>query len=92
MKIFKMNDCDWVAAKTLEEAKLCLAKQMANGVVDEKFEEEFLDCPYELSEEDTERLKFVDENGKTTRSFKIELLRRINGGEEFPQHFASTEC
>lgn len=41
MKIFKMNDMEWVAAETLEEAKQCLAETINNGIVDKDFEDEF---------------------------------------------------
>lgn len=94
MKIFKMNDADWVAAATLDEAKKCLAEMFSDGNVTKDFEEEFIDQPHELDEAALTTLQFVDEEVEPSvkRSFKDELAARIGRGEEFPQHFASTEC
>ena len=48
MKVFKMNDCDWVAAKSEEEAK----RYYADDILDNQEEvEEFFEG--ELSLEDT---------------------------------------
>lgn len=92
MKIYKMNDCDWIAAENLDEAKLCLAVLIDRGVVDAKFEEEYLDDPYEISEEQWDKLKFVDEDDpKDVRSFREELQRMMDKGTKFPAFFASTE-
>ena len=61
IKLFRMNDADWVAAKTLEEAKQCLADFFANGIIDKAFEEEFLDNPREITEQEMDTFKFIDE-------------------------------
>ena len=61
MKIFKLNDSDWVAAESLESAKKCLADMINDGVVDAAFEDEYIDTPYELDEEEMNTIKMTDE-------------------------------
>lgn len=94
IKIFQMNDCDWVAAETLAEAKQCLADHIDRGVVDEQFERDFIKEPYAISKEAMDKLKFLGDEGapyEAPVTFRQELKRRINAGEKFPQMFASTE-
>jgi hypothetical protein len=62
VKIFKMNDCDWVAARTLEEAKKCLAEIVSDGVVNEDFEKNYLDDPRELGASALDTLRLGDED------------------------------
>ena len=89
MKIFKMNEFDWVAAETLEEATKCLAENLSNGIVDDDFKNEFIDSPHELDDLDMQRLKFGEGMPIPKITFKAELEKRIKNGEDFPQHFAS---
>lgn len=95
IKIFKMNDCDWWAAETLDEAKLDCVHTF--GGVWPEDAEEFLDDPYEVGDEHLDKLWFVDAdemdaNGEPVRrTFREELNRMIESGEEFPCPFASTE-
>ena len=92
--IFAMNDCDWVAAETMQQAKQCLADHVDRGVVDEKFEQDFLDEPYKLSPLAMDKLKYIgDEDNPYEKpvTFTQELKNRIDAGEKFPQFFASTE-
>lgn len=102
IKIFKMNDYDWVAASNLEGAKLCLAKECADGIVDADFEDEFLDNPRALTDDEMLECQFYDDEPKwdedkqdyiisTSRSFREELTKRIDRGESFPQYFALGE-
>lgn len=92
MKIFKMNASDWCAAKTLDDAKLALAKTLGNGEVDKAFEDEYIENPHEVEDRFLDSLVFTDDDiSATTRSFRQELQRRINKGEVFPQYFASSE-
>lgn len=88
-----MNDADWVAAETLEDATKCLADTIANGIVDDDFIEEYIDTPFELDSVAMDTMTFVHEdeiNGPRT-SFKDELESRIKNGDKFPQFFASSE-
>ncbi len=89
IKIFKMNDCDWVAAETINEAILCIAE--SSGMPEAEIEalkasEEY---PQEVSDVELDRLQFAE--GPIKRSFREELRARLVDGEEFPQFFASTE-
>lgn len=88
IKIFKINDCDWFAAKTLELAIECAKSEFdytENGIED----------PCELTDEDVDRLQFYltddDDNPVKTVSFRDALVIKIAQGETFPYIFASTE-
>jgi hypothetical protein len=62
MKIYKMNEYDWVAAETLDEAKQALADTVNDGKIGPEFEDEFIENPYEVSEEELNILKLVDDD------------------------------
>lgn len=90
LRVFRLNDCDWWLAATLEQAK---ADFLATcGGDDDSFDE-----PHELSEEDLLRLHFVDTDdgeraiGKSRRTFHEELRRQIKADPITPRMFASTE-
>ena len=89
MKIFSMNDCDWVAAETLEEAKAAYLEHtyITNSTNDEH---DAFDDPGEITEIQYDKLLFHDEDGKV-RSFREQLQHMIAAGEKFPTFFASTE-
>ena len=89
MKIFSMNDCDWMAAETLEEAKAAYLATCWSGTREP--EEEAFDDPGEISAEAYDKVLFTDEDG-AKRSFREQLQRMIDSGEKFPTFFASTEC
>jgi len=102
MNIYQMNDCDWYAAETLDEAKLCMAKMVANGEVTPAFEKEFLDNPRWIDDAEMDSLKFCEEYDERTDyaneldyrrkvSFREKLRQMIDAGEKFPTFFASTE-
>lgn len=92
IKIFAMNDCDWMAAETLEQA---IQEYKANfsgdgfGAFDEK------DSPRELTSEEMDRLMFretgSDDEPLDKKSFRTKLEEMIADGEKFPAFFASTE-
>lgn len=81
IKLFKMNDYDWWAARSIEEA-----------VQDYKTfcGEDGIKNPHELSEEEMNRLIFKDDDGES-RTFNEQLKKEIDRGAEFPCMFASTE-
>jgi len=86
MKIFSMNDCDWVAAETLEDAKAFYLRDCWSGVEDEGT----FDDPHEVPADKMQTMIFhSDEHGDLT--FQQELDRQIANGGKFPAFFASTE-
>lgn len=62
IKIWKMNDTDWVAAVTIDEAKQCLADTLNDGKVGAAFEDEFISDPHEISQEEYDDHKLTDED------------------------------
>jgi hypothetical protein len=84
MKVFAMNDFDWWAAETLEEAKLGYLKERGMEEADGPF-----DDPHELDEEAMNHFQFNEDDGK--RSFREQLERMVSSGQKFPAFFASTE-
>jgi hypothetical protein len=96
MKIWKMNDCDWVMAPTLQEAIKVMADMFCEGDISKI--DEYLDEPDEISEEAYDKLKFCDlepgEDGwdkpENKRSFREEMNRRITEGKG-AEFFASNE-
>lgn len=86
MKIFAMNECDWMAGGDLES---CVQRFLADYAGDLS-REEALDGEHELSESDMDRLKFGDEDGQK-RTFREQLELMVEQGVVFPEFFASTE-
>ena len=84
MKIVRMDDMEWWIGPSLEA---CLAAGRAECGAD---------CypddgdPYELSEEQLQRLTFVDEDG-TERSFADQLAIEVAAGGPFPRMFAAED-
>jgi len=87
MKVFSMNDYDWMAAETLEEAKATYLEHTGE-------DEGTLDDVCEVSAENMAKLQFrrePDEPGPQVCSFQDELDRLVANGAKFPRFFASTE-
>ena len=84
MKVFAMNDCDWMAADTLDEAKALYLKE---------YGEEVDEDARPLTDAEMDSLVFVETDSLPERrcTFREELERRVASGQEFPQFFASTE-
>lgn len=87
IKVFKVNDCDWVAASTPEEALECL-KTITDVEGDEVAEE--------LSDDDMNEFEFhseeKDEHGDSIKiPFRQQLNKMVAAGEKFPTFFASSE-
>lgn len=85
MKVFQINDCDWVAAETLEQA---VAWYQATGEAPED--------EYELDAEEMQRRQFLDTDGvfgpeKAVYSFQAALALMTADGDTEPFLFASTE-
>lgn len=87
MRVFKLNECDWYMAETLEQA---IASYMLETGLPR---DEAADEPRELTAEEMQRLVFVDDDNhvnEVRRSFAEELGRRL-ATDPRPQLFASTE-
>lgn len=91
IKVFRMNDCDWVAAETAEQAMEWYLKE--TGV--SKGEATDGEPAVELTAAEMLTLKFVDReeaDPPVERTFEEELAERVAlPGAAFPQLFASTE-
>ena len=85
IKIYQINDCDWVAASTLEEAYTYAYKHF-----DEDPDYFDKDEIKELTSEEMDRLTFIDED-ESKRTFREELQLLIDKKEKMPAFFASTE-
>jgi hypothetical protein len=84
-KIFKVNEIDWVAASSLEEA--VAHAQELTLTQDEGFE------PFEISDEEADRLVMhpEDDGDNAPRTFREELQRNVEDELEFPILFGSSE-
>ena len=85
MKVFQMNDCEWWAAETLEEAKSSYFQITGLTEADRPF-----DDPHELSAKEMDRLQFIRDDG-SVRSFRDQLDWMVSNGKSFPCFFGSTE-
>jgi len=85
IKIFQMNDCDWMAAATAEEA----LKEYREHYCGDELEPD--DPLVELTVEQMAVMEYYDEETGETRSFQEQLNLMILSGEVFPTFFASTE-
>ena len=90
MKVFAMNEYDWMAGESLESATEMYLKEYADGLP----ADEALDNPHELIDGLLDRFRFHDADAdgpESYRTFRQELDRRVAAGETFPCFFASTE-
>lgn len=91
-RVFRLNDCDWWIARTLEEAVADCKREQ--GMEDRDFTD-----ARELTEAELDNLRFVEERDIprkdwVRRSFREELARRSASnepGDRKPGLFASTE-
>lgn len=83
IRVYQMDDMEWWAGESLAA---CLAEGRRQ-CGDDCYLDDHSD-QYELTDEQLQRLKFVDEDGSTC-TFADELARRIEAGETFPQQFAA---
>jgi hypothetical protein len=99
IKIFAMNDCDWYAAATPEEAKRYMAENLSYESVEAMYADGVIEGePCELSDADLDRLKFKDlgeddsyDPDGEEQTFRARLAEMVAAGDEFPCFFASTE-
>jgi hypothetical protein len=90
-RIYRLNDCEWWVARTLQEAKEDYQYTIGPMTDEDAFED-----PAEISEANYDNLRFtdVDEGERPTgitMSFREELIRRIAAGLSSPEMFAATE-
>lgn len=98
MNIYEMNDCDWYAAETPEQAVEAMATDLDVSV--EELKQDGMigkDCPRLLCDKEMDSLPYltseepdydkVDEH----ISFRTQLERMIARGDKFPCRFATTE-
>ena len=85
IKIFQVDDTEWYAAETQEEA---IAEAMRLTGEDRAFYEE--ETQGEVSDEAMDRLHFIEEDG-IKKTFRQKLDEMIRAGEKFPCIFAMTE-
>lgn len=100
IKIFAMNDSDWCAAETLEDALKAMAENLdyettPEGIDDMRREFEVED-PGEISDESMDSLIFTDDSDLPEgqiikRTFREQLARMIENETPFPCFFATTE-
>ena len=100
--VYEMNDTDWYAAESVEDAKRCMAETLCykttpEGIA-EMCEEFGVKDPVELDAEAMERHQIHvegdpddEKDSGETRTFARHLAALIDEGEKFPSLFASTE-
>lgn len=89
VKIFQLNDCDWWIGPSLEACKKDYVENYCDA-------EDIQEDAHELSDEELDRLVFVDcdEDERQTgvkRTFREQLKVEVAKGGAFPRMFASTE-
>lgn len=85
IKIFRMNDFDWFAAASLEDAKAAVKQEFgppAEGQTDEEFFEEMLEEPHVLDDSELDALIFVEEEFEDDEDLDDTGHPRRNGGEK----------
>ncbi len=98
IKIFQLNDCEWMAGEDLESVIQDYFKNYISEEVRPEIREVFLYEAEELSDEDMDRLKYHDIEGdlagdgvKKIYTFREALNKMLEKGDKAPFYFASTE-
>lgn len=91
--IFEFSDgvvTDWVAARTLKEAKACYVENYSAKQLEEieNCEERGIRA---LTPSEMDKFFYMDEEDGPKRSFADQLRKLETDGATFPQHFACTE-
>jgi hypothetical protein len=95
-QVYRLNDCEWWLARSLEEAKKDAA-ECWGFTLEEAEEEDLFDDPHALDAHALDTLTFVDhfEDTPVRRTFREELALRVSEGKQkgdlAPQLFATTE-
>lgn len=85
IRVYRMNDYDWVAARSLEEAK---AEYLGTVTVDGPGA---FDNPKQLTDEEMLTTMFTDDDGFGMLTFAERLSILVSSNTKFPCMFASTE-
>jgi len=87
IKVFMMNDWDWVAAESLEEAIKWYCEECGMP------EDEACEDPHGITQARSNELKFYEEfpDKENPISFTERLKKIVARGDKFPCLFASTE-
>lgn len=98
VKVFEINDCEWMAGEDLESVIQDYFKNYAMCEDTLENREEYCPEPMELSDETMERLKYHDIEGdlvgdgeKKVYTFREALNLMLAKGMKAPFYFASTE-
>lgn len=89
IKVFKMNNCDWMAGESLDSCKDNYLRNYFHGSI----HEEPFEGARQLTEQEMDKFHFCDDEVQpsVTRTFREQLAHIIERGERFPTFFASTE-
>ena len=85
IRVYSMDDMEWWAGESLDDCVAEGRRQCGDECYPDDPDEQ-----RELSDEEMQRLTFMDEDG-SKRTFAEELVRRVAAGEAFPQQFAAEE-
>ena len=86
LKVFAMNEYDWMAGADLESCVSLYLAEYAGGLP----RDEVLDEPHKLSDSEMDRIEYVDPDGERC-TFREQLEKLVASGQQFPAFFASTE-
>lgn len=92
MNVYKMNDCDWVAAHSKEEAMKYYAQWLGNASVEEAISDGMFD-PEAIAEcsLDEEMWSDWEDPNKYKTTFRAVIAERAEHGDHSPFFIASTE-
>lgn len=93
-KVYAMNDCDWYAARTPEEALDAMRVNMGYESIEKLRQDAMFEAePEELSGAEMDNLRYHIDDSRTgpTISFREQLSQMITDGGTLPGFFASTE-
>jgi hypothetical protein len=98
IKIFMMNESDWYAAESVEDALKAMAEHNGYNATPESItalQVEFeVFHPVEMQDKELDLLiyEYEDENGEqVVRTFREQLAQMIDTKQKFPCFFASAE-
>lgn len=81
--IYKMNECEWIFAPSLDQAIEWWKENFDN-------DPEYWEDAEPISQKDMDKFKFCDEDWNVTMTFREQLRELIHQGERFG-YFATSE-
>lgn len=98
IKVFEINDCEWMAGEDLESVIQDYLKNYMSCEDTPENREEYCPEPCELNDETMDRLHYHDIEGdlagdgvKKIYTFREALNKMLENGAKAPFYFASTE-